>query len=53
MPVESFTSTVSSSHGVSDSPFKDEIARWALKHREDTPIVKGPVGETGLAGPGA
>jgi hypothetical protein len=54
MPVESFTSTASSRHGVSDSPFKDEIARRALKHREDTPIVKrGPVGETGLAGPGA
>jgi hypothetical protein len=33
---------------------KDEIARWALKHREHTPIVKrGPVGETGLAGLGA
>jgi hypothetical protein len=32
-------------------PARTKIARWALKHREHTPIVKrGPVGETGLAG---
>jgi peptidoglycan/xylan/chitin deacetylase (PgdA/CDA1 family) len=31
---------------------KDEIARWALKHREHTPIVeRGPAGKTGLPGP--
>jgi peptidoglycan/xylan/chitin deacetylase (PgdA/CDA1 family) len=33
---------------------KDEIARWALTHREHTPIVKrGPAGETGLPGSAA
>jgi peptidoglycan/xylan/chitin deacetylase (PgdA/CDA1 family) len=33
---------------------KDEIARWALTHREHTPIVeRGPAGETGLPGPSA
>jgi len=33
---------------------KDEIARWASSHRQDTPIVhRGPVGETGLPGPAA
>ena len=33
---------------------KDEIARWALTHREHTPIVeRGPAGETGLPGPAA
>jgi len=33
---------------------KDEIARWALTHREHTPIAeRGPAGETGLPGPAA
>jgi peptidoglycan/xylan/chitin deacetylase (PgdA/CDA1 family) len=31
---------------------KDEIARWALEHCDDTPIVhRGPSSETGLPGP--
>jgi peptidoglycan/xylan/chitin deacetylase (PgdA/CDA1 family) len=31
---------------------KDEIARWALTHREHTPIIeRGPASETGLPGP--
>lgn len=30
---------------------KDEIAKWVLENREDTPILKrGPAGETGLPG---
>jgi peptidoglycan/xylan/chitin deacetylase (PgdA/CDA1 family) len=32
---------------------KDEIARWALEHRSDTPILqRGPAGISGLPGPG-
>lgn len=32
---------------------KDEIARWVLAHREDTPILhRGPAGISGLPGPG-
>ena len=30
---------------------KDEIAKWALEHKEDTPIVhRGPPSVTGLPG---
>jgi peptidoglycan/xylan/chitin deacetylase (PgdA/CDA1 family) len=32
---------------------KDEIAKWVLEHREDTPIIqRGPASVTGLPGPG-
>jgi peptidoglycan/xylan/chitin deacetylase (PgdA/CDA1 family) len=33
---------------------KDEIAKWALKNQNQTPVVqRGPVVETGLPGPSA
>jgi peptidoglycan/xylan/chitin deacetylase (PgdA/CDA1 family) len=44
--------TYAKSHGCVWFARKDEIAKWVLERREDTPVLqRGPAGVTGLPGP--